>query len=44
MIIFLTYDIKHCYFLSVISLIFDILRRIMTLSEGHLVFSVESQQ
>ena len=36
----LTYDIKN-YFLSIfISVIFDILHRIMTFSEGHSVFFV----
>ena len=38
MIIFLTYDIKNCYLLSVISFIFDILRRITTFSERHSLF------
>ena len=35
---FLNYDIKNYYLLSVISFIFDILRRITTFSERHSVF------
>ena len=37
------YDIKNCYFLSVISFIFDILRCIVTFSEFHLVFRIRAK-
>ena len=35
---FLTCHIKNCYLLSIISFIFDILRRITTFSKRHSVF------
>ena len=38
LIIFLTYEIQNCHLVSVISFIFDILRRITTFSERHSVF------
>ena len=41
---FFTYDIKICYLSFVISFIFDILRRITTFSERHLVFFMVVQR
>ena len=43
LIIFVTYHIKNCFLLSVISFIFDILRHITTFSNSHSVFFVVMQ-